>query len=81
MAQAGAYGDPAVKLVSVTPSDATDLTATRALHVSGAGDLAVRLVGDPTTTITLTVTAGELLPMRVTRVMAATTATGITAFM
>lgn len=81
MAQAGAFSEPASKLIAVSPSNTTDLTGTRGLHVSGAGNLAVRMVGDPTTTITITVTAGELLPLRVTRVMAATTATGITAFM
>lgn len=80
MAQAGAWAEPATKLAAVTPSDSTDLTMARGIHVSGAGNLAVRMVGDPDTTVTLAVVAGELLPIRVTRVMAATTATGITAF-
>lgn len=81
MAQASAFSEPAVQAVAVTPSDATDLTGVRGLYVGGAGDLAVRLVGAPTTTVTIsTVAAGTLLPIRVTRVMAATTATAITAF-
>lgn len=81
MAQAGAYGDPATKVVAVTASDSTDLEGTRELFVGGAGDVAVRMVGDPTTTVTITsVPAGTFLPLRVTRVMAATTATAIVAF-
>lgn len=80
MAQAGAFSEPATTAVAVTASDSTDLSGTRGLYVGGAGDLAVRLVGAPSTTVTIsTVAAGTLLPIRVTRVMAATTATAITA--
>ena len=75
------YADPADRVVAVTASDATDLTGVRALHVGGAGDVAVRMINDPNTTVTIsTVAAGTILPLRVTRVMAATTATAITAF-
>ena len=75
------YSDPANKVAAVTPSDATDLTGARGLLVNGEGDVAVRTVGDPSTTVTiLGVGAGTMLPVRVTRVMAATTATNITAF-
>lgn len=81
MAQAGSFGDPADRVSVVTPSDSTDLTGVRGLHVGGAGDVAVRMVNDPTTTVTIsTVAAGTILPVRVTRVMAATTASAITAF-
>lgn len=81
MAQAGAFSEPAVKVAAVTASDSTDLTGVRGLHVGGAGNVVVRMVGDPTTTVTIsTVAAGTILPIRVTRVMAATTATAITAF-
>ena len=74
------YSDPADKIAAVTASDSTDLTGTRGLLVGGAGDLAVRMINDPSTTVTITgVTAGAILPLRVTRVMAATTATNITA--
>ena len=74
------YSDPADKVVAVTASDSTDLTGARALFVGGEGNVAVRMINDPTTTVTLTgVTAGSILPLRVTRVMAATTATNITA--
>ena len=81
MAQAGAYSEPATRIAAVTPNDSTDLTTCNALYVGGSGDLAVRMVGDPNTTVTLSsVAAGSLLPLRVTRVMAATTASDITAF-
>lgn len=75
------YADPADRVLAVTASDDTDLTGVRALHVGGAGDVAVRMINDPDTTVTIsTVAAGTILPIRVTRVMAATTATAITAF-
>ena len=81
MAQAGSFGDPADRVAAVTPSDSTDLTGVRGLYVGGAGDVVVRMVNAPTTTVTIsTVAAGTILPVRVTRVMAATTATAITAF-
>jgi hypothetical protein len=74
------YGDPADRVAAVTPSDATDLTGVRGLYVGGSGDLAVRMVNNPSTTVTIaSVAAGTILPLRVTRVMAATTATDITA--
>jgi len=74
------YSDPADRIVAVTASDSTDLTGARGLLVGGAGDLAVRMINDPSTTVTITgVVAGAILPLRVTRVMAATTATNITA--
>lgn len=82
MAQAASYTDPASKLISITASDDTDLTGVRGLYVGGDGDLAVRMVDDPTTTVTLAgVTAGAIIPIRVTRVMAATTATNIVGMM
>lgn len=66
---------------AVTPADATDLTAlaTKGLLVGVAGNIAVRTVGAPATTVTLAVVAGQYLPGQFTRVMAATTATGIVA--
>lgn len=74
------YADPADKLAAVTASDATDLTGARALYVGGGGDVALRAVNSSTTTVTLVgVPSGTILPIRVTRVMAATTATNIVA--
>lgn len=74
------YADPSTKVAVVTASDSTDLTGVRALYVGGAGDVSVRMIGAPSTTVVIsTVAAGTILPLRVTRVMAATTATAITA--
>jgi|VirMetMinimDraft_7_1064189.scaffolds.fasta_scaffold57002_2 hypothetical protein len=74
------YSDPADRIVAVTASDSTDLTGARGLLVGGAGDVAVRMINAPDTTVTMTgIVAGAILPLRVTRVMAATTATNITA--
>lgn len=64
---------------AITASDVTDLTtlANVGLLIGGAGDLAFRMTGAPSTTITLTVVAGQFVPGQFTRVMAATTATNI----
>lgn len=65
--------------VAVTKSDTTKLTPTQALFVGGAGNVAVLTVGGETVTFT-GVIAGSILPVRVTKVLAAgTTATNITA--
>jgi hypothetical protein len=70
---------PAYRVVAVTPSDTTDLTGCRALWIGGLGSLALRCV-DNTSTVSLTVPAGTLLPVFASRVMAATTASNIVAF-
>lgn len=63
---------------AVTASDSTDLTGSIGLWIGGDGDLAVRFLGAPSTTVTFaSVTAGTIIPGNFTRVMAATTATGI----
>ena len=62
----------------VVPSDQTALpNATRALYVGVAGDVAVRLVGGDSVTLT-NLPSGTLIPLRVTHVLGTgTTATGI----
>lgn len=81
MAIGGGFGDPATKVVAVTPSDSTDLTGARALYVGGAGAVVVRCIHSPDTSVTLAaVPAGSIIPIQVTRVMAATAATSIVAF-
>lgn len=71
---------PARVGITVTPSDSTNLAGTRGLYVGGAGNVSVRFIGQPNETIVLaTVPAGTLLPICVTRVMGATTATTIVA--
>lgn len=68
------------RAAAVTKSDSTMLEPTRALFVGGAGDLALRFVDAPTTTVTLTgVVAGSVLAVSVVQVMNATTATNIVA--
>ena len=71
---------PARDAAAVTPSDATDLTVMpRAIYVGGTGNLALRMAGGQTVTLT-GVQAGSLLPLRAARVLATgTTATGIVA--
>lgn len=72
---------PAENAVAVTPHDSTDLTyATRALYVGGAGNLSVETVGGQSAVVFVGVTAGTILPIRVTRVNStSTTATSIVA--
>ena len=70
---------PAIRAQAVTPDDAADLPrATRALNVATAGAVRVTTVtGD---TAVISIAAGAVFPIRVTRVWAAdTTATGIVA--
>jgi len=64
---------------AITPSDATDTStiAAKGLIVSVGGSLAIRSVGAPSTTVTITVVAGQYVPIACSRVMAATTATVI----
>lgn len=66
------------RLVAITPSDTTDLSAVgyvRALYVGGVGAVAL-IAYDDTAVVTLTaVPAGSILNIAVKRVMAATTAT------
>jgi len=60
-----------------TPSDTTDIEGSIGIRVNGAGDVAFRCNGAPSTTVTITAAAGEYIPGNFTRIMAATTATGI----
>jgi hypothetical protein len=62
---------------SITPNDSTDLTALANIGVivGGAGELAYRCAGAPTTTVTIDVVAGQFIPGQFTRVMAGTTVT------
>ena len=64
--------------VACTPSDSTDLTGSIGLYIGGAGNVAVRTLNDPSTTVTFTAPpVGTFIPGNFTRVMAATTATQI----
>lgn len=67
------------RIAAVTPSDSTDLTGARALWVGGAGNLSIKCVDDSAAVTIAVPNAGILLPLFVSRVMAATTATSIVA--
>ena len=69
---------PASSGFAITPSDTIDLPeATRALYIGTGGNLSLRMLSGETLTFS-NVTAGSLLPLRVSRVFAtATTATAI----
>lgn len=83
---ASSVDNPAGEAVEVTPAD-TDLAKyTRALYIGGTGDVAVIMahenVADGTTVVTFKgVLAGSILPIRVSQVRAATTATDIVALL
>ena len=78
------YGDsaanPARRAFAVTPSDSAELTILpKALLVGGAGALVLRAV-DSAADVTVTVAAGQILPIRAQFVRATgTTATAIVA--
>ena len=63
----------------VTPSDATILPVTRGLYVGGTGNHSVVMAEDQNSVIFSAVPAGTILPIQVTQVLAATTATLIVA--
>lgn len=71
---------PANRAVSVTPSDSQDLTAVaRSLYIGGSGNVSVVTSGGDTVTF-IGLTAGTILPVRVSRVRSTgTTATNIVA--
>lgn len=76
-AQDNAYGNA----VAVTPSDVTRITATRALYVGSAGDIAVVMAGQGGSQVTFTnIPVGTTLQIAVVQVKSTgTTAVGIIA--
>lgn len=78
------YGDLSSNLTSpvsggfaVTPSDSAALPeATRAIYVGSGGSLAVQMLWGATLTFD-NVQSGSVLPLRVTKILAASTATAI----
>jgi len=74
--------------LAVTPNDTVDIAGlpttaegTRALLIGGAGNVTVDMVGVGTNILLTGLSAGQLLPIRVTRVyLTGTTATAIVAF-
>ncbi len=71
---------PALTAVAITPSDSTQLLPyPRALWIGGDGDLTVIMEGDNSNTpiAFVGVFGGTWMPLRVKKVMAATTASDI----
>lgn len=79
MARNGTYTieEPYRQAVSVTPSDTTVLAPTDAIWVNGGGDVVVTMANGSDNTFTLAASQG--LNISVTKVKAASTATGIKA--
>lgn len=75
LALAGTPGTPS----AITPHDDTDTSTITAkgIIVGGAGDLIVRGVDAPLVSVTIPVQAGQYVGCHCSRVMAATTATGL----
>lgn len=70
---------PAEYGAAVTKSDSTVLAPTRGLYIGVGGDLTVTMAGDAADVVFKNALAGSVIPIRVTKVKAATTATDIVA--
>ena len=68
----------ATQAVAVTKSDSTVIPSTRALYIGGDGNVSVTMSGGGDATF-VGLLAGMILPVQVTKVLAATTATNILA--
>lgn len=79
-AKNGNFGAPADQAVAVTKSDVTVLAPTRAIYVGTAGNITVKMAGPDENVLELAnVPSGSILPLCVTQVRAATTASNIVA--
>lgn len=71
---------PAMNALAVTKSDTVDLpNAARGLYIGGAGDVTATMAGSGNDVVFVGLAAGTVLPVSVTRVKNATTATSIVA--
>ena len=66
---------PASKAFAITPADADLAVYTRAVYVGGTGTLVATLVDDTAAVTFTAIPAGSILPFRVKRIAAASTAT------
>jgi len=71
--------NPAAEATEVTPADVDLEQYTRGIYIGGAGDLAVVMADKENTVTFKNLVAGSLLPIRVSQIKAATTATFIVA--
>jgi hypothetical protein len=77
---ASATTQPAGNALAITPADSDLSIISRAIYVGTAGNLTVKMAGSENTVTFAGVSAGSLLPIRVTQVLATnTTATNIVA--
>jgi len=81
---ASSVDNPAGEAVEVTPADADLAQYTRALYIGTSGDVAVimaheNVAGGSTVVTFKNVLSGSIIPIRVSQVRAATTATNIVA--
>ena len=67
---------PPEHAIAIVPADQDLAHVTRALYVGSGGDLAVRMLDGGSVTL-LNVPSGTLLPLRVSRVLPASTASGL----
>lgn len=71
---------PATNAAAITPNNSTDLAyTTRGIYVGSSGSLVVDMVSGQTSVTFSNVPAGVILPIRVTRVRTASTATNLVA--
>lgn len=71
---------PATNAAAMSENDSTDLAyTTRAIYVGGAGNVVVDMASGQTSVTFSSVPAGTILPIRVTRLRTATTATNLVA--
>ncbi|QQO91885.1 tail fiber protein [Flavobacterium phage vB_FspM_immuto_3-5A] len=71
---------PGVSAIEITPSNSTPLVkVSRAIYIGGSGDLVVEMLGGQTPITFVGVSAGCVLPIRVTKVLESTSATNLVA--
>jgi len=71
------YEGPATDAFAITPSDSTVFTQpSRSLYIGGAGNITVQMAAASNTIVTFAaLNAGTMIPIRVTKVFANSTAT------
>jgi hypothetical protein len=71
---------PGVSAITITPHNTTPLAkVSRAIYIGGSGNLVVEMLGGQTPITFVGVSAGCVLPIRVTKVLTDTTATNLVA--
>ena len=71
---------PGMNAIEVIPSNSAPLAkVSRAIYIGGSGDLVVEMLGGQTPITFVGVSAGCILPIRVTKVLTATSATDLVA--